>query len=60
MGRAICTDPTFVMMQNPKVLAYGRSVSFAGVTCKSEKSGVTCINARGHGFQVARAAQSVF
>ena len=59
-GRAICTDPTFVMMQNPKVLAYGRSVTFAGVTCRSEKTGVTCTNANGHGFQVARAAQSVF
>jgi len=32
----------------------------AGLTCISEQSGVSCRNARGHGFTLSRAAQSVF
>jgi hypothetical protein len=42
------------------VLGYGKSVTLGGVTCTSEKTGMTCTNARGHGFSVARARQKVF
>lgn len=42
------------------VLPYGRSWQGGGLICRSEESGVTCRNAGGHGFTVARAAQSVF
>ena len=59
-GRAQCADPAYVMMTAPKVLGYGRWVSLAGITCRSEKSGMTCTNGAGHGFQLARAAQSLF
>ncbi len=60
VGRAVCTDPSFVMMQQPKVLDYGRWVTFAGVTCRSERTGMTCTNGNGRGFSVARATQSLF
>ena len=38
-----------------RVLQYGESVTFNGVTCFSEEIGVTCQNAAsGHGFVIAR------
>lgn len=38
-----------------RVLQYGESVTFNGVTCYSEETGVTCENAAsGHGFVIAR------
>lgn len=42
------------------VLPYGRSFQRAGLTCLSEESGVRCVNGRGHGFEIARARQTVF
>jgi hypothetical protein len=42
------------------VLPYGQSWQRAGLTCLSEQSGVSCRNARGHGFTLSRAAQRVF
>lgn len=44
-----------------KVLAYGRSVSYEGVTCASESDGVTCIEAAsGHGFFISKTANDMF
>jgi hypothetical protein len=44
-----------------KVLAYGESVSFEGVTCASESDGVTCIEAAsGHGFFISKTANDIF
>lgn len=45
---------------NAMVLGYGRSVSLGPFTCASEKTGMTCTNAQGHGFAIARAAQRFF
>jgi hypothetical protein len=42
------------------VLPYGRSYERGGLVCTSERTGVTCRNARGHGFTLSRAAQFVF
>jgi hypothetical protein len=58
-GQPLCYGDT---VQDPRlpVLAYGQSWQRSGLTCISEQTGVSCRNARGHGFTLARAAQSVF
>lgn len=58
-GSLICHGDT---VQDPRlpVLAYGQSWQRAGLTCLSEETGVSCRNARGHGFTLSRAAQRVF
>ena len=44
-----------------KVLAYGKSVTFDGITCASESEGVTCIEvASGHGFLISKTANDIF
>jgi hypothetical protein len=55
----ICAGDT-VMDPNAAVLDYGHSVVSDGITCTSAKSGMTCKNAEGHGFTVARAKQQAF
>jgi hypothetical protein len=37
-----------------KVLAYGKTWSRGGITCKSRTDGLRCANASGHGFFVSR------
>jgi hypothetical protein len=58
-GVRLCYGDTVQDNRLP-VLPYGRTWSRGGLACTSEKSGVTCRNAGGHGFTLARAAQSVF
>jgi hypothetical protein len=58
-GIRLCYGDTVQDNRLP-VLPYGRSWQRGGITCQSEQTGVTCRNARGHGFSVSRAAQSVF
>ena len=44
-----------------QVLQYGQAVSFGGVVCDSQETGVRCVNrATGHGFRVARASYDLF
>jgi hypothetical protein len=44
-----------------KVLAYGKSVSYEGITCAAESDGVTCIDtASGHGFFISKTANDIF
>ena len=45
--------------RNP-VLDYGQAVSLGGISCVSAKTGMTCTNAAGHGFSVAKARQKLF
>lgn len=54
-----CVSDTVV---NPGsfTLDYGKAVTLAGITCSSEKTGVTCRNGAGHGFSLAKAGQKVF
>jgi hypothetical protein len=58
-GIRVCHGDTVQDNRLP-VLAYGRSFARGGLSCTSEKTGVTCRNAGGHGFTIARAAQRVF
>jgi hypothetical protein len=46
--------------ESAKTLNYGDVISHYGITCLSEKAGMTCINGDGHGFVVSRAAQKLF
>jgi len=58
-GEPICAGDT-VIDENAPVLAYGRSVVGSGITCTSEKTGMTCVNDEGHGFTLARRSQEAF
>lgn len=42
------------------VLRYGQAVSLGGISCVSAETGMTCTNAKGHGFSVAKAKQKIF
>jgi hypothetical protein len=55
----VCAGDTVASPDAP-VLDYGRSYSLGGITCSSEKSGMTCTNAEGHGFTLRRASQRLF
>lgn len=58
-GYLACVGDTVVDRRNP-VLAYGQAVSLGGISCVSAKTGMTCTNAEGHGFQIARAKQRLY
>lgn len=58
-GSPVCAGDT-VRQRNAKVLSYGQSVTGSGITCTSAQTGMTCVNAQGHGFTVARARQRAF
>jgi hypothetical protein len=58
-GTPLCHGDTVQDNRLP-VLPYGQHWQRAGLTCISEQNGVSCRNARGHGFTLSRAAQRVF
>lgn len=58
-GFLACVGDTVMSPSNP-VLSYGEAVSLGGISCVSAKTGVTCTNADGHGFSVAKARQELF
>ena len=60
-GRGVlaCVGDTVQDPGNP-VLTYGEAVSLGGISCVSAKTGMTCTNAEGHGFSVAKAKQKLF
>lgn len=58
-GAPICAGDT-VREQTAPVLDYGHSVVSSGITCTSAQTGMTCVNAEGHGFTVARSRQKAF
>lgn len=41
-------------------LGYDDALIFAGFACRSEKTGMSCTNERGHGFEISKAKQRVF
>jgi uncharacterized protein DUF6636 len=43
-----------------KVLAYGRTIRFGGISCMSAIIGLTCRNRSGHGFFLSRAHWRLF
>ncbi len=59
-GELICVGDIVADPESAPVLSYGRHITFAGVTCQSEESGVTCTNAAGHGFTIAKANQRIY
>jgi hypothetical protein len=58
-GALACVGDTVQDPGNP-VLPYGEAVSLGGISCVSAKTGMTCTNAEGHGFSVAKAKQKLF
>ena len=58
-GYLVCAGDTVMDPRNP-VLDYGHAVSLGGISCVSAKTGMTCTNAAGHGFSVAKAKQKLF
>jgi hypothetical protein len=58
-GRLVCHGDTTKNDDLP-MLAYGSLWNEKGFTCRSEMSGLTCTNARGHGFSLSRANQRTF
>jgi hypothetical protein len=58
-GILACVGDTVQDPGNP-VLPYGEAVSLGGISCVSVKTGMTCTNAEGHGFSVAKAKQKLF
>ena len=58
-GELWCVGDTTFDERNP-VLAYGQVWQAKGFTCRSEQSGLTCFNAKQHGFSLSRAIQRVF
>jgi hypothetical protein len=58
-GVLACVGDTVTDPGNP-VLHYGEAVSLGGISCVSAKTGITCTNADGHGFTVARVKQKIF
>jgi hypothetical protein len=58
-GEALCYGDTLVIPDLP-VLDYGEAVSLGGLSCTSAKTGMRCVNAAGHGFDISKAAQRLF
>ena len=59
-GRLVCATDDKAVPGPLAVLPYGRRAILDGITCRSERTGVTCTNIEGGGFEVRRAAQRVF
>ena len=59
-ARLTCASDT-VADPGLRVLEYHQAVSYGGVVCDSQETGVRCVNrATGHGFRVARASYDLF
>lgn len=58
-GYLACVSDAVADPGNP-VLPYGEAISLGGISCVSAKTGMTCTNAEGHGFTVAKAKQKLF
>jgi hypothetical protein len=58
-GALACVGDT-VQTPDSLVLGYGKAISLGGFVCSSEKTGMTCTNAQGHGFTLSKAKQRLF
>ena len=58
-GERICHSDT-IMHEDVPALQYGMAWQHGAITCRSERTGLTCVNAKGHGFAISRASQRVF
>jgi uncharacterized protein DUF6636 len=59
LGERLCVSDS-VANDNWPTLAYGTVWQQLGFTCRSEQSGLTCFNAKHHGFTLSRSAQKLF
>jgi hypothetical protein len=59
IGQRLCVGDSVNAPGNP-ILAYGAVWQRDGYTCLSEQTGLTCHNARRHGFTLSRSGQKVF
>jgi hypothetical protein len=57
-SRRICHSDT--VLGGPRVLRYGETVRIGSFTCASRSSGLTCRNARGHGWFLSRQRVRLF
>lgn len=55
-----CVSDAIADPAKAKVLAYGRSVTLGGISCKSNRTGMSCRNKSRHGFTLARERQKIF
>jgi hypothetical protein len=58
-GYRLCAGDTVLDPRRP-TRAYGTSWRFRSITCRVRQSGVTCKNAKGHGFFLSKARQRLF
>jgi hypothetical protein len=58
-GSLVCHGDT-VVSPDAVPLDYGENFARGGISCLSEKKGLTCENELGHGFFLSRAKQEVF
>ena len=58
-GVLYCHGDT-IIMPTMDFLAYGDRLTVGGITCVSEKTGLTCTNPSGAGFTLTRARQTLF
>jgi hypothetical protein len=59
VGQFLCVGDAVFNEDNP-VLQYGEVWQQGGFTCTSEESGVSCFNAKRHGFSLSRSSRKVF
>ena len=55
----VCTPPPR-RLNIGEIAPYGQSGQFNLITCQSERTGLTCRNASGHGFFLSRRQQLIF
>lgn len=58
-GELICVGDAVFDDKHP-VLGYGDVWQEGGFTCTSEQSGISCFNAKRHGFSLSRTTRKVF
>jgi len=59
VGQRMCVSDS-VASDQWQTLDYGAVWQQLGFTCHSERTGLTCLNARHHGFTLSRASQKLF
>jgi hypothetical protein len=58
-ARPTCAGDTAILPSAP-ILAYGRTWSRGGITCRSRTTGLRCTNRSGRGFRLARLSWRIF
>ncbi|MDO5647093.1 DUF6636 domain-containing protein [Paracoccus sp. (in: a-proteobacteria)] len=58
-GQAVCAGDTIINPHSMR-LQYGGVIELNGIRCMSERTGMTCRNAQGGGFSIARGRADLF